>query len=190
MIWLSRESIILSKNFLNESCRAWRGTWWKCGLDLQWPCQNQVKVTQSHYCFFGNGNPYFLLHILVAYLESFPKRYNKVTFHWVSELWSLKVTAGVIYVRMRVWAGFLRARFSAIYPHCLTYAHAYGIESNPSQLNDSTFLFSLYSFFFQFFFTLVGFFKVFFKMVAYSSNEIKVDIILVLGEAGQNYCRV
>jgi len=25
--------------------------------------------------------PIFLLHILVAYLESFPKHYNKVTFH-------------------------------------------------------------------------------------------------------------
>jgi len=23
-----------------------------------------------------NGNPYFLLHILVAYLKSFPKHYN------------------------------------------------------------------------------------------------------------------
>jgi len=28
--------------------------------------------------FFSNGNPHFLLLILVAYLESFPKHYNKV----------------------------------------------------------------------------------------------------------------
>jgi len=28
---LSRESVILLKNFSNESCMAWRG-WWKCGL--------------------------------------------------------------------------------------------------------------------------------------------------------------
>jgi len=33
------------------------------------------------------------------------------------------------------------------------------------------------------FFTLVGFFKAFFEMAAYSSNEI-VDIIFVLDEAG------
>jgi len=26
-----------------------------------------------------------------------------------------------------------------IYPHCLTYAYTHGIESNPSQLNDSQF---------------------------------------------------
>jgi len=34
----------------------------------------------------------------------------------------------------------------------------------------------------------MGFFKAFFKMAAYSSNEI-VDIILMLDEAGRNYCR-
>jgi len=34
----------------------------------------------------------------------------------------------------------------------------------------------------------MGFFKAFFKMAAYSSNEI-IDIIFVLGEAGRNYCR-
>jgi len=34
----------------------------------------------------------------------------------------------------------------------------------------------------------VGFFKAFFKMAAYNSNEI-VDIILVLGETGRNYCK-
>ena len=39
------------------------------------------------------------------------------------------------------------------------------------------------------FFILVSFFKTFFKMIAYSSNEI-VDIILVLDKAGRNYCRV
>jgi len=51
-------------------------------LDLKWPSQNQVKVI-----IFLNGNPNFLLRIFVAYLESFPKHYNKVTFHWVlSEL--------------------------------------------------------------------------------------------------------
>jgi len=51
-----------------------------------WPCQNQINVVL-------NENPYFLLHILVAYLESFPIHYNKVTFHWVfSKLWNLKVT--------------------------------------------------------------------------------------------------
>jgi len=116
-----------------------------CGLDLI-----NVKVI----IVFLNGNSYFLLHILVAYLESFPKYYNKVTFHWVfSELWSLKVTVppALFMYACACERGFLRARVSAIYPHCLTYAHAHGIESNPSQLNDSTFLFFSYSFFFQFF---------------------------------------
>jgi len=76
-----------------------------------------------------------------------------------------------------------------VYPHCLTYAHAHKIESNPSQLNDSNFLFFFFHIAFSFnFFTLVGFFKSFFKMAAYSSNEI-VDIILVLDEARRNYCR-
>jgi len=64
----------------------------------------------------------------------------------------------------------------AIYPH-LTYTHAHEIESNPSQLNDSTFL----PFSFNFF-TLVALFKAFFKIAAYSSNEI-IDTILMLGEA-------
>jgi len=43
--------------------------------------QNQVKVIIV--CL--NGNPYFLLRILVAHLNSFPKHYDKhydkVTFH-------------------------------------------------------------------------------------------------------------
>jgi len=30
---------------------------------------------------FLNGTPYYLLHILVADLESFPKYYNKIFFH-------------------------------------------------------------------------------------------------------------
>jgi len=34
----------------------------------------------------------------------------------------------------------------------------------------------------------VGFFKAFFKMAAHNSIEI-VDIILVLDEAGRNYCK-
>ncbi|KYQ47612.1 snRNA-activating protein complex subunit 1, partial [Trachymyrmex zeteki] len=32
---------------------------------------------------FLNGNSYFLLHILVAYLESFPKHYNKVIYIYI-----------------------------------------------------------------------------------------------------------
>jgi len=134
-------------------------TWWKCGLE--WSCQNQIKVI----IVFLNENLYFLLHILIAYLESFPKHYNKVTFHWVLSEWELwrksYSTTSVIHVRMRVWAGFLRAHVSATYPHCLTYAHAHGIESNSSHLNDSTFLFFSYSFFFQFFY--IGLFQSFFQ---------------------------
>jgi len=96
------------------------------------------------------------------------------------------ITTGVIHVCMRVWAGFLRARVSAIYPHCLTYAHAHGIL-NLIFPNWTIQLFSFFHIAFSFnFFTLVGFFTAFFKMAAYSSNEI-VDIILVLGEAERNY---
>jgi len=137
------------------------------------------KSDQNHYCFFKWK--YFLLHILVPYLESFPKHYNKVTFYWVlSKLWNLKVTVPLalsIYACACERDSYARA----IYLHCLTYAHAHGIKSNPSQLNDSTFLFFSYSFFFQFFY-ISRLFRSFFQ------NEI-VDIILILGEAGQNYCR-
>jgi len=35
---------------------------------------------QGHFEFF-KWKLYFLLHILVAYLESFSKRYNKIFFH-------------------------------------------------------------------------------------------------------------
>jgi len=134
-------------------------TWWKCGLDLTWSDQNQIKVIVSF-----NGNPYFLLHILIAYLESFPKHYNKVTFHWVlSELWRLKVTVPALSMYACVLSRFLRARVSAIYLHCLIYAHAHGIEFTPSQLNDSTFFFHIV--FLSIFFTLVNFFKAFFKIV-------------------------
>jgi len=80
---------------------------------------NLVKIRsriRSIIITFLNGNPYFLIHILIAYLESFPKHYNKVTFHWVlSELWSLKITVPPA-LSMHVWAEFLRARVSAIYP--------------------------------------------------------------------------
>ena len=79
----------------------------------------------------------FLLHIifyyiLVAYFKNFPKHYNKVTLSTfrIMELESYSIV-GVIYVRMHMYERD-------------SYAH--GIESNPSQLNDSTFFFS-YSFF-------------------------------------------
>jgi len=67
------------------------------------------------------------------------------------------------------------------------YAHTHGIESNPSQMNHSTFFFFSYSFF-SIFFYISGFFKAFFKIAVYSSNEI-VDVIPVLGEARRNYCK-
>jgi len=50
---------------------------WYYWFDLGWRCQGQGKVTLN----FLNGTPYFLLHILVAHLESFPKHYNYVSFH-------------------------------------------------------------------------------------------------------------
>ena len=146
-----------------------------------WPW---VTLSKSRSLVFLNRNPYFLLFILVAYLESFPKYYNKVTFHWVlSELWSLKVIVPSM-LSMCVWAGFLRARACAIYPlldirsRARNWVHSFRIEWF------NFFLFFVYIFSFNFF-TLLGFFKAFFiKLAAYSSNEI-VDIILVLGEVDE-----
>jgi len=129
---LSRESMILFKNFSNESCMVWKGTH-DGNMDL-----TLSKSGQDYYCFFFNENSYFLLHILVTYPESFPKHYNKVTYWVLSELWGLKVTVlSVLSMYACVWAGFLRARVSAI-------------------VRDS--------FFFQFFY--MGFFKALFKMAA------------------------
>jgi len=74
------------EKFFQRKLHGLKGTWWKCDLTLS----DLVKI--GSLMVFLNKNPYFLLHILVVYLESFPKHYNKVTFHWVlSELWSLKV---------------------------------------------------------------------------------------------------
>jgi len=79
VIWsiVSRINDFIEK-FFKRKLHDLRGdTWWKCGLDLEWPFQNQVKVIIVSL----NGNPYFLLHIIVAYPKSFPKHSNKVTFH-------------------------------------------------------------------------------------------------------------
>jgi len=92
-----------------------------------------------------------------------------------------------MYAYTRVSGILTRARLRDLFTLLDIRSRARNCESNPSQLNDSTVLFSRIAFSFKFF-TLVGFFKAFFKMAAYSSNEI-VDIILVLSEAGQNYCR-
>jgi len=148
-----------------------------------------VKI-RSRSLFFFNENLYFLLHVLIAYLESFPKHYNKVTFHWVlSELWGLKVTVSPAlsmyacacerdsYTRVSprsihtAWHTLMRTKLSPIFPNWI--------------IQLSSFFRIAFSFNF---FTLMGFFKAFFKMVAYSLNKI-VDIILVLGAAGRNYCR-
>jgi len=91
VIWfiISRIDDFIEKFFERKLHDLKRNTRWKCGIDLEWSFQNQVKFI----IVFLNGNSYFLLHILVAYLESFPKHYNKVTFHWIfSESWSLEVT--------------------------------------------------------------------------------------------------
>jgi len=77
---------IFLKNFSNESCIIWRRTHDK---NVYLTLSDFVKI--KFIIVFLNGNPYFLLHILVIYLESFSKHYNKVMFHWVlSELWGLK----------------------------------------------------------------------------------------------------
>jgi len=45
---------------------------WYHWFDLEESFEGHVKVTS----IFLNGTPYIFLHILVAYLESFPKHYN------------------------------------------------------------------------------------------------------------------
>jgi len=77
-IWsiISRIDNFIEKFFERKLHGLKRDTLWKCGLDLEWPCQNQVNIINV----FLNGNPYFLLHIVVAYLKSFPKHYNKIIF--------------------------------------------------------------------------------------------------------------
>jgi len=72
-----------------------------------WPCQNQVKVINV----FLNGNPYFLLHILVVYLESFSKYYISLS---TFRVWSSKITvppALSMYVCACERDSYARARF-------------------------------------------------------------------------------
>jgi len=45
---------------------------WYHWFDLEESFEGHVKVTS----IFLNGTPYIFLHILVAYLDSFPKDYN------------------------------------------------------------------------------------------------------------------
>jgi len=47
------------------------------GFDLGPFLQGHFKVN----LIFLNGTLYILLHIFIAYLESFPKHYNKTYFH-------------------------------------------------------------------------------------------------------------
>jgi len=65
----------LKENDSNKSCRAQRVlSNSDLGFDIKGHFQGNLKVNVR----FLNGNPYFLLFILVAYLDSFPKHYNKV----------------------------------------------------------------------------------------------------------------
>jgi len=45
---------------------------WYHLFDLEESFENHMKVTS----IFLNGTPYIFLHVLVAYLDSFPKHYN------------------------------------------------------------------------------------------------------------------
>ncbi|EZA62079.1 hypothetical protein X777_06195 [Ooceraea biroi] len=50
---------------------------WYHWFDLEELLDGHMKVIFN----FLNRTYYFSLHILVAYLESFPKHYNKIFFH-------------------------------------------------------------------------------------------------------------
>jgi len=156
---LSRESIILLKNFPNKSCTAWRSTH-DGNVDLTLSDPVKIKVI----IVFFNRNFYFLLHILVAYLESFPNHYNKVTFHWVlSELWSLKVTVPLalsIYACACEWDSYARASPRSIHTAWYMITRT---ELSPILPNWTIQLSSfLRSFFFQFFY-INGLFQSFFQ---------------------------
>jgi len=70
----------LKENDSHKSCREQRRlSNIDLGFDIKGHFQGHLKVNFR----FLNGTPYFLLHILVAYLDSFPKHYNKVFFHLV-----------------------------------------------------------------------------------------------------------
>ncbi|KAG5326559.1 AMPN Aminopeptidase, partial [Acromyrmex heyeri] len=55
------------------------------------------RLTLSGICKvnFLNGTPYFLLHIFIAYLESFPKHYNKIIFHEELDMIFLKLLLNI-----------------------------------------------------------------------------------------------
>ena len=129
--------------------------------------------------------PIFLLHILVAYLESFPKYYNIIKLRFIEYLpsygaWKLPLALSMYACACERIFTHMRLRdLSTLLGMCLrarNWVQSFSIE-----------WFILSSFFriaFSFnFFTLMSFFKAFFKMTVYSSNEI-VDLILVFGEAG------
>jgi len=69
----------MEKNVLYKSCRVQTGTPDdNLDFDLGVQFKGHFKIL-----IFLNKSPYFLLHILVTYLESFPKHYNNVFFHGV-----------------------------------------------------------------------------------------------------------
>ena len=148
--------MILLKNFLKKSYMAWRRI---PDENVDLILSDLFKIRSRSLMFFLNWNLYFLLHILVVYVESFSN--NKVTFHWVmlfSELyvtlWSLKVTESpALFVYACVRTKFLRASISAIYSHYLIYTHANGNESDSSLewFNFFSTSFFLYTFSYQFF---------------------------------------
>jgi len=70
----------LKENDSDTSCREQRGlSNSDLGFDINGHFQGHLKVN----FLFLNGNSYFLFLLLVAYLESFPKHYNKVFLHSV-----------------------------------------------------------------------------------------------------------
>ena len=146
------------------------------------------KSGQGHSCFFKLKLIFFITYFCSLSWE-FPTQYNKVTFHWVlSKLWSLKVT--ILPTLFMYACTCEQDSYTCVihsYPHCLTYTHVRKwVQFFPiEQLNFPLFLVYL---FLSFFFTLVDFFKAFFEndRLQFKWNH---WYILVLGEAGWNYCR-
>jgi len=71
----------VSKKVSCKSCMVSRGN--QNGVPFNFWFWPEVGYFNRKWFFYGflNGTPYILLHIFIAYLESFPKHYNKTFFH-------------------------------------------------------------------------------------------------------------
>jgi len=113
-------------------------TWLEEGYMMEmwtWPWVTLSKSGQGHSCFLKLKLIFFIPYFCSLSRE-LPNQYNKVTFHWVlSKLRSLKVTISPTLFACACEQDSYTCVIHS-YPHCLTYTHVHGNESNSSQLNN------------------------------------------------------